>query len=243
MIGKGLGPQFEDPPREIVGIVGDVHGNRPRRKGCRRHVRSAEPGAGGAHKLANSVIPLSWAVRTAGDPMAVRAAVEREVHAVDAHDGAARMRTMEQVMAQALSRAELQYAAAHHLRGASRCCWRPSEFTALMAYSVEQRMQEIGIRMALGAGRGDVLKLIVLQGMKLAWIGVGHRTGGCLRRHARARDPAIRREVQRPGDLRRGNRSGRARGCRRHLRPGAAGVGRSSFGSSAPSVGGPVLAW
>ena len=42
----------------------------------------------------------------------------------------------------------------------------------LMAYSVQQRTQEIGIRMALGAGPGNVRKMIVLQGMKLALAGV-----------------------------------------------------------------------
>ena len=42
----------------------------------------------------------------------------------------------------------------------------------LMAYSVEQRTQEIGIRMALGAGRGDVRSMVVRQGMRLALIGV-----------------------------------------------------------------------
>jgi putative ABC transport system permease protein len=42
----------------------------------------------------------------------------------------------------------------------------------LMSYSVEQRVQEIGIRVALGAARRDVIRMIVMQGMKLVWIGI-----------------------------------------------------------------------
>jgi putative ABC transport system permease protein len=43
---------------------------------------------------------------------------------------------------------------------------------SVIAYSVSQRTQEIGIRMALGAGRGDVVKMVVRQGMTLTFIGV-----------------------------------------------------------------------
>jgi ABC-type antimicrobial peptide transport system permease subunit len=125
----------------------------------------------GLTKLANSVIPLSWAIRSASDPMSLRAAVERELNAVDGVVSASRVRTMDQVISETLSRQNFNMLLLTLFAGIALLLAAIGIY-GLMSYSVEQRVQEIGIRVALGAARRDVLKLIVLQGMKLVWIGV-----------------------------------------------------------------------
>jgi putative ABC transport system permease protein len=176
VIGKGLGPQFEEGPREIVGIVGDV-----------RETSLSESDAGvmyvpqsqvteGLTQLANSVIPLSWVIRASGDPLALRASVERELRAVDGMLSAGRVGTMEQRISESLSRQNFNmllltiFAAIALLLAAIG-------IYGLMSYSVEQRMQEIGIRVALGAGRGDVMSMVLRQGLTLAAIGVALGVG------------------------------------------------------------------
>jgi ABC-type antimicrobial peptide transport system permease subunit len=125
----------------------------------------------GITKLANGLIPLAWAVRTAGDPLALRAAVEREIREVDGSLTAAHVRTMDQMVAESLSRQNFN-ALLLPIFAAIALLLAAIGIYGLMSYSVEQRMQEIGIRVALGATRGDVVRLMVMQGMKLAGIGI-----------------------------------------------------------------------
>jgi len=169
--GKALGPDFEDPPRQIVGVVGNV-----REAGLSdseqpvMYVPQGQIGEG-LTKLANSVIPLSWAIRTANDPAALTAAIQREILAVDGQLPVSKIRTMEQVVSESTARQNFNMMLLSIFAGMALLLAAIGIY-GLMSYTVEQRTQEIGIRMALGAGRGDMLKLIVRQGMLLAGIGV-----------------------------------------------------------------------
>jgi predicted permease len=170
-IGKGLGPQFDDPPRQIVGIVGNVRetGLNGQDVGVMYLPQSQVPQ--GVTALANSVIPLSWMIRTTPEPMTLRTLIEREFHLVDSVMPVSRERLMQQVIADTVSRDHFTMLLLSIFAGIALLLATIGIY-GLMSYSVEQRTQEIGIRMALGAGRPDLLRLVLAQGLKLAGVGV-----------------------------------------------------------------------
>lgn len=169
--GSALGPDFAEPAREIIGIVGSVResGLKDSDQGV-MYIPQPQT-TDGLTKLANSVIPLSWAIRTSNDPSSLSAAIQREIMAVDGQLPIAKIRTMEQVVSESTARQNFNMLLLSIFAGLALLLAAIGIY-GLMSYTVEQRTQEIGIRMALGAGRGDMLKLIVRQGMLLAGIGV-----------------------------------------------------------------------
>jgi ABC-type antimicrobial peptide transport system permease subunit len=125
----------------------------------------------GVTALANSVIPLSWMIRTTPEPMTLRTLIEREFHLVDSVMPVSRERLMQQVIADTVSRDHFTMLLLSIFAGIALLLATIGIY-GLMSYSVEQRTQEIGIRMALGAGRPDLLRLVLAQGLKLAGVGV-----------------------------------------------------------------------
>jgi predicted permease len=171
VLGRGLGPQFAEGPREIVGIAGNVT-----ERGLASHGESVmyvpqSQITNGVTELAGGIVPLAWVVRTAGDPLALRTVVEREMRTVDASIPVGHLRTMDEVVSQSLARENFNTLLLT-LFAAIALLLAAIGIYGLISYGVEQRMQEIGIRVALGAARGDVLRMIVSQGAKLAAIGV-----------------------------------------------------------------------
>ena len=170
-IGKGLGPQFEDPPRQIIGIVGTVRegGLKNADVGVMYIPQSQIPD--GLTALANTVLPLSWAVRTVAAPMSLRVPVEAGLRAVDGQIPVSRQRTMEQVISQTIARQNFNALLLSIFAGVALLLSAIGIY-GVMSYSVQQRKQEIGIRMALGADRGGMLRMVLAQAMKLALAGV-----------------------------------------------------------------------
>src|SRR5262249_14161897 len=125
----------------------------------------------GLTTLANSVIPLSWCVRTAADPAGLRVAIAHELHGVDGLMPISRERTMEQVLSSAVARQNFNMVLLSIFAGVALVLAAIGIY-GLMSYSVDQRTQEIGIRMALGADRGRMLRVVLREGMTLAVVGV-----------------------------------------------------------------------
>jgi predicted permease len=171
LIGKGLGPEFEDPPRQIVGVVTSVReASLDQEFKPVMYIPNAQAPEG-MTKLITQVVPMTWAIRTAGDPFAIKDAVRREVQSVDGQMPVANFKSMDELVSVSTARQNFNMLLLTIFAGIALLLAAIGLY-GLMAYSVEQRKQEIGIRLALGAAHSDVTSMVVRQGMVLAGAGV-----------------------------------------------------------------------
>jgi len=160
LLGKGYGPEFEEPAREIVGIAGDVHDSGLNRNPIPMVYVPLAQVTDSITALANRAASLAWVVRTNGAPLALGPAVEKELERASGGLPVARVRSMDEIVLESTARADFNMTLLA-IFGCLALLLAVIGIYGLMAYSVEQRTQEIGIRLALGADAGRVRNMVV----------------------------------------------------------------------------------
>jgi predicted permease len=199
MIGAGVMKELAaERERQIIGVVSDVRdGGLNNEPGPHMYVPNAQvPDALNALNL--RITPVAWVVRTQGAPYSMSTAVQEQLRQVSGLP-VSNVRSMEEIVSRSISRQRFNVLLMS-VFGASALLLAAIGIYGLMAYSVAQRTQEIGIRIALGAEARQVRRMVVVQGMRLAIVGVVLGLGaawGLTRLMAsflyevQARDPAV----------------------------------------------------
>ena len=197
----------------VVGVTGDV-----------RHVGLAVPPR--AEIFLDSLqSPLTWpplvlVVRAHGDAASLADTVTAAVRDANPNVPITRVSTMDEIVARSIVEPRV-YA---FLLG----LFAPlaAGLYGLVAYTVSQQTHELGIRLALGAARGQITRLVIGQGLGLALIGTGIGVAGAGGSDTDARQPDPLSAAERSGHLWRGRPRAAHDRARRHLPAGAPRVAR-----------------
>jgi putative ABC transport system permease protein len=176
-IGAGAGPAFAEGPRQVIGIVGDTHDQGLDRDPFPIMFIPIAQMPDAETALNSRVAPLWWIVRSTVDPHALVNPISAALRDASGGLPVAHVRTVDELEVRNTSRQRFNMLLLTVFGGAGLLMAAIGVY-GVMSYSVQQRTQELGIRMALGAQASDLRGMVIGQGMTLTLIGVAIGIGG-----------------------------------------------------------------
>jgi putative ABC transport system permease protein len=159
-LGRRLKVSYDDQWLTVVGVVADTR---------YREIETARLDV--YRPYAQFEAPLRhFVIRSAGDPSSITAEIRRAVHAVDPSQPISLL-TMDEILAAAMGRWRLN-ARLFGVLAALALALAAVGTYSVMSYAVSRRRHEIGVRMALGAGRADIARMVLGDGLRVAVVGV-----------------------------------------------------------------------
>ena len=171
MIGKGLGPKFEEPPRQIVGIVGDTRDSDLSVAPEPTMIIPEAQESDGMTDFSLKFGPVVWLTRTHLEPHQTASITAEQLRQASGGLPVGRVRTMDEVLLDSTARQDFNMILLGSFAAVALLLASIGIY-GVLAYSIAQRTHEIGIRMALGADRAHVRNWFLKQGMLLTVTGV-----------------------------------------------------------------------
>jgi putative ABC transport system permease protein len=165
-IGKQLKPgstTSDAPWRTVIGVVKDVRQND--------FIAAPKMQMYFSYRQMKDLVANALVLRTSVDPLSLATSARNTIWAVDKDQPVANIDSMEHIVAGAVSRQRFSALLLTIFAGLALVLAAVGIY-GVMSYSVAQQTREIGVRIALGAGRGDVLKMTVKQALKLVGVGL-----------------------------------------------------------------------